>query len=126
MSRLDAGSVVVAEENGVLTIAFADSADSPVRWLVLQRTLKPTSQDGQLGHDQVHVSTDVNSAGMYGGITKASVSRQEIRLTLAGEARMRFAGEEELVVRLGSATVDYVRVVEALTSALQPVALSNG
>lgn len=123
MSRLDVSSVVAAEENGVLTIAFGDDADSPRRWLLLQRTLKPTKQDHELGQDQVHVSTDVNSAGMYGGISEAAVSPQEMTLRLTEEARRRFKSEEALVVGIGAAGVDYLRLVDALRSALQPIPL---
>lgn len=125
MRRLDVSTVSVVEEHGVLTVGFADHADSPRHWLLLQRMLKATKQDRDLGQDQLHLSNDVNGAGVYGGVIDASVSPNEVTLRLTGEARGRLKCDEELIVGIAGAQVDYPGLADALKRVLHPLEVAT-
>lgn len=125
MRRLDVSTVSVVEEHGALTVGFADHADLPRHWLLLQRMLKPTKQDRDLGQDQVHLSNEVNAAGVYGGVIGAAVSPQQVTLRLSNEARDRLKCDEELIVGIEGAQVDYPKLIDAVKRVLHPVPVST-
>lgn len=67
-------------EEAVLTVGFADNADNPQHFLILQRAEEPDEQDKELGQDTYYV--EIGNPGMagYGGIDDVLVTTDKIIL----------------------------------------------
>ncbi|MBS4431121.1 hypothetical protein E2566_02690 [Pectobacterium punjabense] len=68
-------------EEAVLTVGFADNADNPQHFLILQRAEEPDEQDKELGQDTYYV--EIGNPGMagYGGIDDVLVTTDKIIFT---------------------------------------------
>lgn len=121
---IEAKQITVSEEEGILTIAFADDPGVPARWLILQRTIRPTAQDVRLGQNTVHISTSSNGAGVYGGVSLVSVMPGRLVIAISPEARLQLKCGPEVILTFAQATVDYANLVDALRRVIEPTARS--
>ncbi|MFJ5509862.1 Imm10 family immunity protein [Pectobacterium jejuense] len=73
-----------SSEEAVLTVGFANSANDPQSFLILQRAEEPDEQDEELGQDTYYV--EIGDPGMagYGGIDDVSITEEKIIFTYSG------------------------------------------
>ncbi|WEF12588.1 Imm10 family immunity protein [Pectobacterium actinidiae] len=70
-----------SSEEGVLTVGFADSADDPQHFLILQRAEEPDEQDEELGQDTYYAEIGNPGVAGYGGIDAVLVTANNIIFT---------------------------------------------
>ncbi|UYA58774.1 Imm10 family immunity protein [Pectobacterium colocasium] len=70
-----------SSEESVSTIGFADSADDPQHFLILQRAEEPDEQDEELGQDTYYVEIGNPNVAGYGGIDAVLVTTNNIIFT---------------------------------------------
>ena len=73
-----------SSEEGVLTVGFADSADDPQHFLILQRAEEPDEQDEELGQDTYYAEIGNPGVAGYGGIDAVLVTANNIIFTFSG------------------------------------------
>lgn len=83
--------VFIQEENGVLIVSFANRADKPTEYLLLQHLLSPSEQDKRLGQDKVYVEVNDQRHSAYGGI-------KQIKLK---DDQLLFKFDEKIAFQLG-------------------------
>jgi Immunity protein 10 len=123
MRSIEARFVKMTEENDVLVVSFADDAESPTHWFILQRTLEPSEDDVDLGQDQVHISVDSNPVGLYGGVVHGALTHDALVLRLSAAAGNELQTGDSIWAELKGAQVDRAALGAALRRALQPVPL---
>ncbi|MFJ5504698.1 Imm10 family immunity protein [Pectobacterium carotovorum] len=79
--RFPAAYYDASSEEGVLTVGFADSADDPQHFLILQRAEEPDEQDEELGQDTYYVEIGNPGVAGYGGIDAVLVTTNKIIFT---------------------------------------------
>lgn len=118
--RIPGHEVSIVEDDGVLIVAFSDSLDTPSHWLMLQRTLHPSSQDVKLGFDSVHISSDRCEGGAYGDVEVRKLSHQELVLMLGEEVSRELGCEPRVVVEFSVDESRRSELEKALTRVTRP------
>jgi hypothetical protein len=72
-----------AEENGVLTVGFADAQFDTQKYLMFQRFVDSEELGNE--NDEIYIERDGQQYGIYGGIEKFVLSRKEALLLLAAD-----------------------------------------
>jgi|GEM_PF-5594920 len=98
------------EENGVLTVGFADAQFDAQGYLMFQRFVDPEEKDEADGG--VYVERDGQQYGTYGGIEKFVLSRRDAQLLLSAEAA-RFLDTEQIVAIAFTATDEQFEQLKA-------------
>jgi len=86
-------SMRLAHDAGTFSLAFADDADTPRRYVLLQKSLAPDAQDIELGLDGLHLEIDDPSRSAYRAVARIDVREDRARLflTAQGQAALGFA-----------------------------------
>ena len=92
--------LTVQENDGIMTIAFANNTDQPTVYLLLQRTLLPSEQDKRLGQDKVYVELNEQSQSAYGGIQRVQLQGKQLLLTLDDKTAYKLGSEHRLGVKI--------------------------
>jgi len=69
------------------SLAFADDADTPRHYVLLQKTLAPDAQDIQLGLDGLHLEVDDSSRSAYRAIARIDLREDRARLFLTAQGK---------------------------------------
>jgi len=69
-----------------LMAAIADNKRQPTAYILFQRSVAPSQQDVELGHDQVHLEIGEQNRARYGGIERCVLSNKELRVKLKDDA----------------------------------------
>jgi hypothetical protein len=64
--RFSANVCSLEDDGYATTLAFADSADAPTRYAIIQFTNRPSESDVLLGHDAPHVEIHPSGLSGYG------------------------------------------------------------
>ena len=96
ITSLQYGFVASSEENGVLTVGFADAQFETQEYLLFQRFVDPEEIDDD--EDGVYVERDGQQYGTYGGIEKFVLSRQDAQLFLIAETAQSLGTEQEISI----------------------------
>lgn len=90
----DAGCVAIMDEEDAWLVGFSDQAESPVRYLLLQRAHEFDPQDIQFGMATYHVERDDQSLSCYGGIAVFDLYRDRavVRLDVDGSQALATLG----------------------------------
>lgn len=77
----------------MFSLAFADNADTPRHYVLLQKSLAPDAQDVRLGLDGLHLEVDDRSRSAYRAIARIELREDRARLflTTQGQAALGFA-----------------------------------
>lgn len=88
--ELTAGAASVEEDEDTFVLAFADDAENPSTYLMLQYPLDVDEQDVRLGLDGLYIERDDQSLGCYRGVSaiRRTGERIEIALTDSGRGRL--------------------------------------
>jgi hypothetical protein len=98
MDYLLVGHSMRLEVDGeVFSLVFADSADHPGRYVMLQKTLAPDEQDIDLGIDGLHLEIDDQSRSGYRAISSIEVREARARIFLTGQGQESL-GWESIVI----------------------------
>ncbi len=109
MLSINCQHLFIGEDDDVLTIVFADKADEPTTYLLLQRSLLPSEQDKRLGQDKVYLELNEQIHSAYGGIKQVDLNDNRLRLVL----------DDETADGLGTSTGLEVRVDEQMAANLR-------
>src|SRR6266849_9598422 len=88
------------EQDGILTIGFADDLNQPSEYLLLQRSFMPSDQDKRLGHDRVHIELNDQYYSTYGGVKRVRLAGGQLFLSLDEKTAKALNSEAELEVAL--------------------------
>lgn len=83
MTTFVAHHIVVSDEETGLLVGFADQADHPGAYLMLQRVATCDDQDQALGMDAVSIERDDQSQSAYGGIEQVTLAPTSVSLLLS-------------------------------------------
>jgi hypothetical protein len=86
-----------SEENGVLTVGFADAQFDTREYLLFQRIVD-WEEFGSDDDDEVYVERDGQQYGTYGGIKKFVLSRNEALLLLTAKTAEALDTERQVTV----------------------------
>ena len=84
-----------AEENGVLTVGFADDQSEPQEYLMFQNWLD-ASEVGE--DDEIYIERDGQQHGTYGGIERLVLSRDQALMWLSPETAKAINTEQEVTI----------------------------
>jgi len=86
-------SMRLEHDASTFSLAFADDADAPRHYVLLQKSLMPDAQDIQLGLDGLHLEVDDQSRSAYRAIARIDLREDRARLflTARGQAALGFA-----------------------------------
>lgn len=93
-----AGCVYAHEQDGVVTVGFADDEAAPQRYLLLQRTLVPSPRDVRLGQEGVYIERNDQGQSTYGGACSCILQKDRVRLELDAAAAVKTGGAHNLEV----------------------------
>ena len=65
-------------EDDVWLVAFADAADEPEHYLLLQRSTECDEQDATLGQDTYHLEISSPALSGYGGVAQVRIEQDRI------------------------------------------------
>ena len=89
------------DENEVLIVGFADSADGSGWALLFQAaTYEPEEQDVRGGMDTYCITNSDGSAVVYGGLRQAQLVGNDLTLLFTPDTARTFGFDDELKVRL--------------------------
>ena len=84
-----------SEEHGVLTVGFADSQFNTQNYLLFQSSI---DADESEDNNEIYVERNGQQYGVYGGVEKFILSRNEAHLALTRETAKHLDTEREVVV----------------------------
>lgn len=99
--ELTARRVSISEEHGVIALGLTGDEQARSQYMLLQRTLGPSKQDQELGHDRVHLQLSESTAG-YCDFKKAILYQDRLALLLTRETAMQLAVDEAIDIWLPS------------------------
>lgn len=88
--------VASAEENGVLTVGFADAQFDTQEYLMFQKFVDPEEIEND--DDGVYIERDGQQYGTYGGIEKFVLSRNNVLLKLTAKTAQTLDLELEVSI----------------------------
>lgn len=69
-------------EDDIITVGFADNEFNVNEYILLQKSTICDEQDKALGHDKVHITYTDELHSAYGGISKAFLGSNSLKLSL--------------------------------------------
>ena len=86
-------SMRLEHDASTFSLAFADCADTPRHYVLLQKSLTPGAQDIELGLDGLHLEVDDQARSAYRAIARIDLREDRARLFLTsqGQAALGFA-----------------------------------
>ncbi len=109
MLSINCKHLFIGEEDDILTIGFADKADEPTTYLLLQRSLLPSEQDKRLGQDKVYLELNEQIHSAYGGIKQVDLNDNRLLLVLDAKTADELGASTELEVRVDEQMVADLR-----------------
>ena len=100
--------VASSEENGVLTVGFADAQLDTQEYLLFQRFVDPEELGGD--DDEIYVERDGQQYGTYGGIERFVLSRKDALLSLTAETAQVLDTEQEVTVAFSATDKQFERL----------------
>lgn len=100
-------------EDDVWLVAFADVADEPEHYLLLQRSTECDEQDAALGQDTYHLEISSPALSGYGGVAHVRIEQDRIIFSMASSVTW-CAGLDQLVLLLAPELQDDPAIEQAL------------
>ena len=100
-------------EDDVWLVAFADAADEPEHYLLLQRSTECDEQDAALGQDTYHLEISSPALSGYGGVAQVRIEQERIIFSMDSSVTW-CAGLDRLVLRLAPELQDDPAIEQAL------------
>jgi hypothetical protein len=100
-------------EDDVWLVAFADAADEPEHYLLLQRSTECDEQDAALGQDTYHLEISSPALSGYGGVAHVRIEQDRIIFSMASSVTW-CAGLDQLVLLLAPELQDDPAIEQAL------------
>lgn len=100
-------------EDEVWLVAFADAADEPEHYLVLQRSTECDEQDAALGQDTYHLEISSPALSGYGGVAQVRIEQDRIIFSMASSVTWCM-GLDQLVLLLAPELQDDPAIEQAL------------
>lgn len=91
--ELTARVASVEEDEDTFVLAFADDAENPATYLMLQYPLDVDEQDVRLGLDGLYIERDDQSMGCYRGVSAVRRAGEHIEIVLTDSGRRRLQAE---------------------------------
>jgi Immunity protein 10 len=95
-TEFEAAQVNSQEEDGILLVGFADDAG---HYILLQRSLLPSTEDRKLGQDHVHIEMNDQHHSTYGGIKDYILSRDKLAIQFLPAAAQKIGSQLTLDIR---------------------------
>jgi hypothetical protein len=108
-TTLQLNSVSSGEENGVLTIGFANDQSDPLEYLLFQRIVD-WEEFGSDDDDEVYVERDGQQYGTYSGIEKFVLFRNNALIMLSAETAQALETEQELRVAFSATDKEFEQI----------------
>lgn len=100
-------------EDDVWLVAFADAADEPEHYLVLQRSTECDEQDAALGQDTYHLEISSPALSGYGGVAQVRIEQDRIIFSMASSVTWCM-GLDQMVLLLAPELQDDPAIEQAL------------
>lgn len=100
-------------EDYVWLVAFADAADEPEHYLLLQRSTECDEQDAALGQDTYHLEISSPALSGYGGVAQVRIEQDRIIFSMASSVTWCM-GLDQLVLLLAPELQDDPAIEQAL------------
>ncbi|WP_421548151.1 Imm10 family immunity protein [Pseudomonas sp. QD4] len=100
-------------EDDVWLVAFADAADEPEHYLLLQRSTECDEQDAALGQDTYHLEISSPALSGYGGVAQVRIEQDRIIFSMASSVTWCM-GLDQLVLLLAPELQDDPAIEQAL------------
>ncbi|EPL15724.1 Imm10 family immunity protein [Pseudomonas sp. CF161] len=100
-------------EDDVWLVAFADAADEPEHYLLLQRSTECDEQDAALSQDTYHLEISSPALSGYGGVAHVRIEQDRIIFSMASSVTW-CAGLDQLVLLLAPELQDDPAIEQAL------------
>lgn len=100
-------------EDDVWLVAFADAADEPEHYLLLQRSTECDEQDAALGQDTYHLEISSPALSGYGGVAQVRIEQDRIIFSMASSFTWCM-GLDQLVLLLAPELQDDPAIEQAL------------
>lgn len=100
-------------EDDVWLVAFADAADEPEHYLVLQRSTECDEQDAALGQDTYHLEISSPALSGYGGVAQVRIEQNRIIFSMDSSVTWCM-GLDQLVLLLAPELQDDPAIEQAL------------
>ena len=100
-------------EDDVWLVAFADAADEPEHYLLLQRSTECDEQDAALGQDTYHLEISSPALSGYGGVAHVRIEQERIIFSMSSPVTW-CAGLDQFVLLLAPELQDDPAIEQAL------------
>jgi len=100
MTTFVAHHTVVSDEDTLVLVGFADQADKPGAYLILQRAHACDEQDRSLGLDAVSIERDDQRSSAYGGIEQVMLTPTSVCLLLSAATATALGCDRRLCIAM--------------------------
>lgn len=100
-------------EDDVWLVAFADAADEPEHYLLLQRSTECDEQDAALGQNTYHLEISSPALSGYGGVAQVRIEQDRIIFSMDSSVTWCM-GLDQLVLLLAPELQDDPAIEQAL------------
>ncbi len=115
MKAFDAHFVTMTEDDGIAMIGFADAEFATTQYLLIQRSLIPSQQDRELGHDRIHIEFDSQNQSGYGGVDAIRLEGTSLVVQL-NDSMSKQLHTNDIVVNIVTNDIDYDLLKKVLVS----------
>lgn len=88
--------------NGVAQLEFTNAVFDYTRYLLLQKTLRPSEKEVSLGQDAPYIEIDDQKYSAYSKTLRVEVATDAVRFLLDPEACKGLSGTSEILIELDS------------------------
>jgi immunity protein 10 of polymorphic toxin system len=107
LSEFKASYIYSDDDGDVVTVGFADQQYDTQIYILLQRTLHPSKQDLNFGHDNVHIMVCEQSRAKYGGVEQIELHSNQLIITLSADTAKEVKTKCKISVDISAAEVDF-------------------
>ncbi len=96
--KLMANCVTYQTQDDVAMLGFADDECNPSQYIMLQKGLRPSSQDRECGFDQTYIEVNSQIHSGYGGVVEAQLKENRLVLKLDPQAASEMSVDETIEI----------------------------
>jgi hypothetical protein len=105
-TELNAGYVYTQNDGEVAIVGFADQQHETKAYVLLQRTLHPSSDDIRRGWDDVHITVDDQARSAYGGVKRITLLEKRVLIEVGPITAKHLGTAETISVNMADAKTD--------------------
>jgi len=113
-TEVSAGFVYTQNDGEVAIVGFADQQYDTRAYVLLQRTLRPSSDDIRRGWDNIHITVNDETASAYGGVKRITLIDRQALIEVSSTTAHHLGTGETISVNMANAQVDFRELADML------------